>query len=829
MRPLNSDWHDAGVISSLRRLAASTPFAQLIANEPWLLETQFEEASVISGLGRKGCALAKLDLGAKLEEVAVSACERAVEPGGAIMATSAKVRGVVSQLYFDAYAAAVWTSAHAEYVAAIDSGDEEPTAPSMFSVPCAFTSYDLSEMYARRAHPKTCAKHTAPLLQLLARCTNPGARGWDPVLELSLKQHGIRRIVMREVEICLTGMHPQLHPALRPNWQHRFVVIRSCSHRCSGDAVTSDVVKLAVEVKEIMRRALASTMTAVPAMQVVLSRMGHPVRHLHEPPLQLPHPGMEAAMAAFISAGMAIGSGDSRSLFDVVRSKFDRAKRRPDGLQWAPGWLGKGTMDLAPRATAVAVASDIWSSAFKTNFISFWMHGMSKKLRVSRLDPVQHEAIHGMNAATQLCASLPESDRLKLQRLVLTDATAGTKTLQEVASAIGIAVATPLPNSFKTPADALGSLSQLDASDAARILAYARVAWLREHVVSVNLGETIARRQATILMRRMRRVHDCDPTTVVETAYETAPTHATCLCICTECQRVANAHVSNGIADKPLGVFNEIGVSQSMIRWPNVDSSTGCLHCAKRSSAALRTAISFQEYMSKRCVEDEEIDEGEIGQLIAPRVATSVESGISARVRRDAKNAMEQRAVAASCADSSMLTVKLIGRALRIYDSWYALCGYCAAVTKVTAIHRYGAHICCLRCDHTMLYRNDELQDTIAAPDGESEKSICRFCGSIDPEQSGARWKRVKAPLDVAGPNAALPPPLRKVWYCPKHYRSWVPGAHRVLPTRVVLAHLATNAKPISDMRADDSDEEEQKEPKKARKRQRRLLTAPSS
>ena len=38
---------------------------------------------------------------------------------------------------------------------------------------------------------------------------------------------------------------------------------------------------------------------------------------------------------------------------------------------------------------------------------------------------------------------------------------------------------------------------------------------------------------------------------------------------------------------------------------------------------------------------------------------------------------------------------------------------------------------------------------------------------------------------------------MRTVSYCAKHFRSWLPGAHRVLPTRIILSHIAHNAKPI--------------------------------
>lgn len=38
---------------------------------------------------------------------------------------------------------------------------------------------------------------------------------------------------------------------------------------------------------------------------------------------------------------------------------------------------------------------------------------------------------------------------------------------------------------------------------------------------------------------------------------------------------------------------------------------------------------------------------------------------------------------------------------------------------------------------------------------------------------------------------------MRTAAYCPKHWRPWLAGAHRVMPTRIILSHIAHNAKPI--------------------------------
>ena len=63
--------------------------------------------------------------------------------------------------------------------------------------------------------------------------------------------------------------------------------------------------------------------------------------------------------------------------------------------------------------------------------------------------------------------------------------------------------------------------------------------------------------------------------------------------------------------------------------------------------------------------------------------------------------------------------------------------------------------------------------------------------------RTGARWKCVKAPLDAGGPCGHLPPPLRVAWFCPQHHRQWLSTAMRVLPTKVVLSHIACNARPV--------------------------------
>ena len=311
----------------------------------------------------------------------------------------------------------------------------------------------------------------------------------------------------------------------------------------------------------------------------------------------------------------------------------------------------------------------------------------------------------------------------------------------------------------------------------AKLLCFARTAWLCEEMLIVDLGEQVRNAQLKALRRRFQ----------TEGAL---PRHATHLCACTECHSVANAHSIDAginINSAKINDFNEIGVGRSMLC---TDDGTDLAHlrCARRSSAALKTAVNFEEEMQSRRIEDDEVDLDNIQSMF--RDQQTADSGIAARIRRDAKNAFEQRSVAVACGEQPLLTVSLLGRAIRLWGEWYSLCNVCGATMRVYPNNRFRGDICCGRCDRKLMGAQ-QAQDAVVAD------VICRFCGKCDPMRSGSRWKCVKAPRDEGPANHALPPPLRVVYYCPQHHRSWLVNAHRSMSTRVILSHLAMGAKPV--------------------------------
>ena len=101
----------------------------------------------------------------------------------------------------------------------------EAGAADALRVPNALCEFDWSDLYARRwCMRQTGSKTALPLLQVLMRCTNPGARGWDTLLETAVADStAVRAVLATAMIVSLTGMHPHVHPALRAPWwvRHR--------------------------------------------------------------------------------------------------------------------------------------------------------------------------------------------------------------------------------------------------------------------------------------------------------------------------------------------------------------------------------------------------------------------------------------------------------------------------------------------------------------------------------------------------------------------------------------------------------------------------------
>ena len=103
------------------------------------------------------------------------------------------------------------------------------------------------------------------------------------------------------------------------------------------------------------------------------------------------------------------------------------------------------------------------------------------------------------------------------------------------------------------PEDTLRALAAAGPRDAARLLAYARVAWLSEQLLVVDLGRCRGTQIQALFRRlghpRAAALAAMPPEDVPEAALLELPIHATHAQACVECKRFANAVVVD--AGKP--------------------------------------------------------------------------------------------------------------------------------------------------------------------------------------------------------------------------------------------------------------------------------------
>ena len=835
-----------------------------------------------------------------------------------------------ARLCHDAYLAAVWTSAHAEYAVAVDelrAGQASALAehdavnellippPDLHSVACASNGPDLTALYERASSPRSCSKASQSLLAIFARVTNAGSRGWESTLSAAIRDSdGAVRVCLHALGICLSGMQPCLHPAARRPWPTRFAIARCWRAGHQHNNVTASCRDLSkrcpIAIKEAMRLQLAVLLAEDTASLEALSAVQQPAGQLNIPPRSTAPASLQAAMHAFAAAGEAtVDPANPRAPADALsallshesRSRKKARHQQQQQQQASPeaqpkpalahahaqahraeqqrrlllvGSSSGGGSGLAngkrravstaivpvpalplcvavPRAqqqlamaaalcSAVTVVSGLLSACFRAEYTPFWLHSQHHGQRASRLDEAQFRALHTHSPAHNLCALLPSEARLRALRLALSVADSSLLTVQDAMALLGIATpaaaeesahggarveyddapetedapeeaddAAPArlggncTGSSRVVQDAEALVLRLDASDAAMLIEFTRCSALRAHLLAYDLGPRTRAAQAEAVCRRLLltpRVEEGE--TAEQAALQRGPEHCTRLFFCSECRRVANACQDGSGKNVP---FNELGLSASMLRIDG-DLSDGHMRCAKRSSAALRTAVSLEEAADALEVEGRDFGPEErlppdlrpasIVQAVSTAASTRDAASEVAKLRRDIKNCYEQRDKAVACGDVPLVRVPVLGRALRVFGDWYALCVRCGCLAKLSPAARFGAEPCCMRCDFAMLHGREAAKAAMAVQPKPALPQ-CRYCGKQQNENGTSRWKAVPAPADSGGANANVPPPLRVCYYCPSHYRPWLANAHREMPTAVIFAHILSRARPM--------------------------------
>ena len=805
----------------------------------------------------RAAALVRLCYGEALEAYAALAARR-ICPTTEVPCCGAQQREM-ARLSFDSYCAAMWTSAHAEYIAALDDlesedagfGDTTPAEavevappPELGLLTAAANAPDLIALYERAHAPRACAKPAQTMLALLMRATNAGSRGWESALATAVKDsEGVARVLAHATAAAFTGLHPCVHPAARPGWAQRLVSARACRLGSSTTEVRGLAAASPGPMKEVMRLYLALLLAEDPATLDALGAAQQPSGQLSIPPRSTTPTALQAAMHAFLAAGetlLAAPSLAERPLAERVNAHLTaeprtrkKAAARPPAraahgatvaLAYCASWLGgRGSHASAASAagaapddadaddgsfapTAVSTASSVLASAFRGAFLPLWIHAHWHGHRVSRLDEPQYRAMHGRSPAHELLARLDEATTLRAQRAALATPDAPLLTLARACAVLGIRPPPP-PEGAPAPSasgggaraanEAEATLLRLPAKEAAAVFVFARTSALRSQALAYDLGPRTRGLQLAALSRRLRLGLGDAPD-----APDAPPAHATHLYCCTECRRIVNACQDGSGKD---ATFNEIGLSASMLRVGDEGFDGAHMRCAKRSSAALRTAVSLEE--SARALEIEARPPPDAGAPLPNdlRPATVAElparpgcahTSDIAKMRRDIKNCTDQLPRATACGDVPLVRIPVLGRAIRVFGDWYALCALCGALARIHPDARFGAEPCCMRCDYAMLHGKQE-ERAIAAAIPRPAPVRCRFCGRAEVATTGTKFKVVFAPADATARNAGVPPPLRTCAYCPQHYRPWLHTAQREIATNVILSHVALRARPI--------------------------------
>lgn len=796
-------------------------------------------------------AAARVAFGAAMEVVASASAMQICDPAHIPVDENCASR--LAWLCHDAYMAALFTDAHATYIVDTLSdtvGNLHRCDPHIDQgAPCIQRTTSISmlpnlaakfEKYCASQNIDCNSKH---LLSVLFRCGQSGSRGWDSALKASLGSDGSQWVLHMIFKACLIGMHPQMHPSARPDWTQRALVVALLDQRLSTENMNRLLWACGNCTKECIRIYMCSILHQLPATRSALARVQNSIGLLRSAPSELVPVSLAAAAQNIVAAGIDVGEvlstvgSSGKDLLELLKSAIQnrigkepriRSRALVAHMHKTPGrhgvvakmytvlynssWFGRAAG--GDDETAVAMSSnslhgltliqELAARAFRTQFIPIWLHGHGHGVRTSRFDESQHAHMLKTSSLQCVISSVDAETALKIQRRVLRSTVASSASISEIGHILGFAAKDQnLIDNANTFEEAIVGACNLSPAAGSHLMLFGRITSMKNRLLSFSLGDATRTRQLTALKNRFElECDDCD-------VAASLPRHSFVLYTCLECKRVTNAYVDD---KTKMVAHNEIGLTATMLRVGGL----GCheeVRCARRSSAALRTALHKQDSASKNRIElIDSTDES---------IATSIQENgnvtHAAKLRRDIRSCAEQTNRAMACGDQPLVQISLIGRVIRTNGSFYSICCFCGSIVKATQLKRFDGEICCCRCDATMVNRNQKntvsqaarfvtLVDTMSTRPPPAlfvnivptDRLNCRFCNKSPPmSSSAARFKVMRAPNDTSGRNGALPPPLRVAAFCSSHWKPWLATGLQKLTMSIVLAHISEKAVPV--------------------------------
>lgn len=673
-------------------------------------------------------------------------------------------------------AAAVWTSTHAEFLVAQLSEHTYLHRATLHLVPSEYTDPELGEFLTSINSINDCgngSKRTHLVYQLLHRSENTASRGWTSSSSQLLKTKGpngagLRDVVAEAMLVALTGLHSSIDPVARPRWRDRLRVHHTFRQQIN---VTEHITTAPIFIKQITRRLLLSAYAGNDAARTVHNEIRCTDGAFPCPPLNLAPKRCRYLMA--IVADKAT-KNDPSTFFNIIDNSMEFSNQRAwTGLTEWP-WNGKAGVYQTP-VMLKPIALSMYMDAHYDIFSTFWRVCYTKHmLRVSRLDAMQYDAFCEMNEimratchqeqAVRKALSMPNGHKLPLQRAL---------------AMFGHDVEVSM-NNYKQV------LQEAPRATIASILAYARACALFETKQEYEYPLKILLQQETVVYERYVGSAEGLGRDAIRAALSTLPEHAYKLCVCTECHRIANAHAARN--QKNIVPFNEVGIA-SCITCAQDNTN---VRCAKRISAAIRTAISAEQFASTHAIDQYEqtLEDDLEAALVTP--LNRVEEG---HLRRDARRTYEQLRVSTVCGENALLRINLLGKLVRVYNTWYALCCFCGGlISNVDARTSVNGLPACMRCGDLKKFDKKDKRKT-----QESDGFFCRFCRYHKNDLVA-----LASPFDDQFDNKDVPQALRVTFWCAKHRPPWLQEAllagyvddSKALPMSEIIARIGQHVPP---------------------------------
>ena len=268
--------------------------------------------------------------------------------------------------------------------------------------------------------------------------------------------------------------HPCLHPAARPSWSKRLVILRACRVQHSVVDVREIATRCPGTLKEMVRLYLSALLAEDAATLEALSVAGLPMGQLATPPRSIPPTCLQAAMHAMARTGLSFISNAPKTCTDICaridqyltsepRSRKKTVARPLPRTNLAAGstaplaycqsWLGGRTSNPPLPPSLVCVVSNLLSSSFRASACPCAPRSRARPPH-SKTGPRQYNML--CQAGHQMVRNLDREAALKAQAALVIAHSCSSR-LKTVQTAWDTTIATAVPVDGSDSSDELGS------------------------------------------------------------------------------------------------------------------------------------------------------------------------------------------------------------------------------------------------------------------------------------------------------------------------------------------------------------------------------------